>query len=375
MSDTFDSHPRVLHLGKFYPPSRGGIESLMEQSLLGLHNRGMSVSGLVFNQGSPQTIIEHRGGIRIIRLGSAFELAGSPVSWSMLHHLQGSAADIVRLHWPNPSALLSFLASGSRAKLVFAHHSDIIRQKFLGLVFAPFLIAGLRRASSILVTSRAMIDASPYLRPFRHKCVCIPYGIDVPSPSLAQVVESEEIRRRFPGPIILGVGRLVYYKGFKYLIQAMREIDATLLIVGDGPLRSELSNLANETGILGKVHLLGKLDDVRPYYLAADVFALPSVARSEGFGIVQLEAMADSIPVVNTRLSSTVPYVSLNEKTGLTVSPSDVNSIAFALRKLLRNPKLNKQFGHAGMLRYHQEFHTDVMIQRLLEHYRNIVSL
>ena len=171
MSDTFDSHPRVLHLGKFYPPSRGGIESLMEQSLLGLHKRGMSVSGLVFNQGSPQTLIEHRSGIRIIRLGSAFELAGSPVSWSMLHHLQGSAADIVHLHWPNPSALLSFLASGSRAKLVFAHHSDIIRQKFLGLIFAPFLIAGLRRASSILVTSRAMIDASPYLRPFRHKCV------------------------------------------------------------------------------------------------------------------------------------------------------------------------------------------------------------
>ena len=114
----------------------------------------------------------------------------------------------------------------------------------------------------------------------------------------------------------------------------MRDIDATLLIVGDGPLRNELSYLANETGILGKVHLLGKLDDVRPYYLAADVFSLPSVARSEGFGIVQLEAMADSIPVVNTRLSSTVPYVSLNEKTGITVSPSDVNSIALALRKL-----------------------------------------
>ena len=124
-----------------------------------------------------------------------------------------------------------------------------------------------------------------------------------------------------------------------------------------------------------KVHLLGKLEDVRPYYLAVDVFALPSVARSEGFGIVQLEVMADSIPVVNTRLSSTVPYVSLNDKTGITVSPSDVNSMALALRKLLENPKLNKQFGHAGMLRYRQEFHTDVMILKLLEHYRDIVSL
>ena len=141
---------------------------------------------------------------------------------------------------------MAFLASGSRARLVFAHHSDIIRQKVLGLLFTPFLIAGLRRAASILVTSRAMIDASPYLRPFRHKCICIPYGIDVPSPSSAQIAKSDKIRRRFPGPIVLAVGRLVYYKGFNHLIQAMRELDATLFIVGDGPLRSELSNLANE---------------------------------------------------------------------------------------------------------------------------------
>lgn len=366
---------RVLHIGKFYPPSRGGIESLMEQTLLGLRDQGASVSGYVFNEGDTETVVEFRDGILITRFGCVFDIAGSPINFTLARHIINSNADIVHLHWPNPSALLAFLASGSRAKLVFAHHSDIIRQKFLGLMFAPFLIAGLRRASSILVTSRAMVDASTYLRPFRHKCVRIPYGIDVASPSIAQVVESEEIRRRFPGPIILGVGRLVYYKGFKYLIQAMRDIDATLLIVGDGPLRSELCNLANETGIFGKVHLLGKLDDVRPYYLAADVFALPSVARSEGFGIVQLEAMADSIPVVNTRLSSTVPYVSLNEKTGFTVSPSDVNSMALALRKLLGNSKLNKQFGHAGMLRYRQEFHTDVMIRRLLDHYRYIVSL
>ena len=366
---------RVLHIGKFYPPSRGGIESLMEQTLIGLRDQGVSVSGLVFNERDTETLVEVRDGILITRLGSVFDIAGSPINFTLARHTISSNTNIVHLHWPNPSALLAFLASGSRAKLVFAYHSDIIRQKFLGLMFAPFLIAGLRRASSILVTSRAMIDASPYLRPLRHKCVRIPYGIDVESPSTSQVVESEEIRRRFPGPIILGVGRLVYYKGFKYLIQAMRDIDATLLIVGDGPLRSELCNLANETGILGKVHLLGKLEDVRPYYLAADVFALPSVARSEGFGIVQLEAMADSIPVVNTRLSSTVPYVSLNEKTGITVSPSDVNSMALALRKLLENSKLNKQFGHAGMLRYRQEFHTDVMILKLLQHYRDIVSL
>ena len=327
MNKSKDS-PRILHVGKFYPPSRGGIESLMEQTLLGLQHNGAFVSGLVFNEWETDTVVENCDGVPITRLATAFNLAGSPISLSMVRYLRKSDADIVHLHWPNPSALMAFLASASRARLVFAHHSDIIRQRVLGLLFTPFLIAGLRRAASILVTSRAMIDASPYLRPFRHKCFCIPYGIDVTAASSAQIAKAEEIRRKYSSPIVLAVGRLVYYKGFEHVIQAMRELDASLIIVGDGPLCIELKNLANKLGICRKVHFMGKVDDVRPYYLAANIFAFPSIARSEGFGIVQLEAMANSLPVVNTWLSSSVPHVSQHLKTGLTVAPNNVNALA-----------------------------------------------
>ena len=366
--------PRILHIGKFYPPSRGGIEVLMEQTLLGLRDYGASVSGLVFNEGKTDTVVEDCDGIPITRLGTAFNLTGSPISLSMVRYLRNSDADIVHLHWPNPFALLAFLVSGCRAKLVFAHHSDIIRQKTLGLLFSPFLIAGLRRASSVVVTSKAMIDASPYLRPFRHKCTCIPYGIDVPPPSFTQLEQAKEIRRTYSGPIILSVGRLVYYKGFAHGIRAMQGLEGTLLIVGEGPLCNELKRLSNQSGIRGKVLFLGKINDIRPYYLAADVFVLPSVARSEGFGIVQLEAMADSVPVVNTWLPSTVPIVSLHERTGLTVNPADSNALAEAIRTILADSGLGRKYGRAGKLRYQTKFHVNSMIKKTHRLYLSIYN-
>ncbi len=112
-----------------------------------------------------------------------------------------------------------------------------------------------------------------------------------------------------------------------------------------------------------------------PYYHAADVFALPSVARSEAFGIVQIEAMASGVPVVNTSLDSGVPFVSLHELTGLTVPPADSERLADATNLLLDNPDLRLRLGRAARLRAREEFALATMTSRTMALYEAAVKI
>jgi rhamnosyl/mannosyltransferase len=169
----------------------------------------------------------------------------------------------------------------------------------------------------------------------------------------------------------LAVGRLVYYKGFEYLLRAMCHVRGTLLIVGEGPLRRKLESDARALGVSDRVFLVGEIqnDKTTPYYQAADVFVLPSIARSEAFGIVQLEAMASAKPVVNTLLDSGVPFVSLDGVTGFTVPPRDAMSLAAAINRLLEDPELCARYGAEGARRVRNEFNVTRMVDRVIEVY------
>jgi len=187
--------------------------------------------------------------------------------------------------------------------------------------------------------------------------------------------EVETIRRKFGERIVFAAGRLVYYKGFHYLVRAVARVPgARLLIAGDGPLREELRRSAEEAGVADRVTLLGAVPDLRPYYHAADVFVLPSVARSEAFGIVQMEAMACGLPVVNTALDTGVPFVSPDGVTGLTVPPADAEALAAAVSRLLDDPALRERLGRAGRERVAGELSAGRMAARTLEIYREVAA-
>jgi len=209
----------------------------------------------------------------------------------------------------------------------------------------------------------------------RHEARChvVPLGI-YPTRFETAPPEALEIRKRFGPRVILGVGRLIYYKGFEHLISAMRQVDAKLLIAGEGPLRATLEELARRNGTAHKVTFVGAPPDLTPYYHAADVFVLAAVARSEAFGLVQLEAMAAGKPVVNTKLASGVPFVSLDGVTGITVPPADSDALAAALNRLLADPELCARLGRAGRERVRREFSAALAAQRTMEIYHSVLQ-
>lgn len=259
---------------------------------------------------------------------------------------------------------------------MLTYHSDVVRQRTMSALFKPLLDTAMRRASAILATSPNYLATSPVLAAHRARCQVVPYGIpldrfDPPDQDRAAAIAT------LHGPrLVLAVGRLVYYKGFDVLIRAMRLVEARLVIIGEGPLEGSLRALARAEGVSHKVTLLGEVQnsDVAPFFAAADVFVLPSVARSEAFGIVQLEAMASGTPVVNTALDSGVPWVSQHERTGLTVPPGDPPALAAALARLLDDRVLRDRLGAAARARARAEFDVRVMGDRVAGIYRTLLA-
>lgn len=361
----------VLQVGKFYAPYRGGIESHLELLCKELqrHMRVQVVVSSSTRAGSDEVI----DGLDVTRLATTLKVAGASVSPGLSGRIASSRADIVHLHLPNPTAVLAYLSSGRRGRLVATYHSDIVRQKVLGAAFAPFLRQFMQRCDRVIVASPNILESSSVVARVRDRCAVIPYGIDVNAFSSAEGIDSLAVKARFGKRLVLAMGRMVSYKGFEYLIRAMPDIRGRLLLVGDGPLRSELEALALRIGVSDRVTFVGEAHSVAPYYRAADVFVLPSVTRAEAFGIVQLEAMACGTPVVNTALNSGVPFVSRHGETGLTVQPADSGALAAAINRLLDDDELRRTYSLAARRRVESEFSVEAMVERTLDVYRPLL--
>lgn len=369
-----DRRLRVLHVGKYYPPYMGGIETHL-QTLCEAIRDDVDLDVVVANVGR-ETVEDVVDGVRVTRVGTAFNLSAAPICPGLVGRIRRSDADIVHLHHPNPISVVAYLASGHKGRLVVTYHSDIVRQKVLGSAFEPLLDRALRRAAAIIATSPNYLATSPVLQRHKDRCRVIPYGIDVEEFERTDESAVARIRQQHGPRLVITVGRLIYYKGFEVLVRAMAKVDGKLLVVGDGPLRPSLEALAREKGVADRVVFLGEIQnqDVIPYYHAVDIFALASVARSEAFGIVQIEAMACGRPVVNTGLDSGVPFVSLDGVSGITVPPRDEDALAAAISRLLDDDGLRARYGEAGRRRAHDEFSVGVMARRTLDLYREAVA-
>ncbi len=361
----------VLHLGKFYPPHMGGMEIHLQALVRGISNR-CSTEVLVANDGV-RRLVEDLDGARIRRVPTFGTLASMPLTPTLPYELWRLHADLVHVHTPNPGAAFALAASGYRGPLIVTHHSDTLGRKQLSRVTAPFVRRMMRSADAIIATSQRYLDSSSELAAYARKCHVIPLGISKEAFRPPRTEDVRKIQEKMGPHIVLAIGRLVEYKGFPRLIRAMKRLDATLVIIGTGPQASELQSLANELNIRRRVHFLGHVADLAPYFAAAEVFAFPSITRAEAFGMVQLEAMAAGLPVVNTDIQSAVPEISIHGQTGWTVPPGDSETFANALQSLLDNPELRRRMGAAARTRAMTLYGVEQINMRTMELYEDVL--
>jgi glycosyltransferase involved in cell wall biosynthesis len=361
---------RILHVFKdYYPPTRGGIEQHLHELVHSLD--GLTCEVLTAAR-SRRGSIEVESGVPVIRAAEFGRISTSPVTPSWASVFRRTSADVVHFHMPNPFGELAFLAAHRNVPLVATYHADIVGRNALRPGFVPIQRAFLRRAERIVVASPAMAE-TPALESHRDRLVPIPYGVDAdtwaPRPEAA-----DAIKQRHPGPLVLFLGRLVPYKGVELLIEAMRRVDATLLVVGDGQLRSRWEVAASNANLEERVVFVGEIaDDARAaYYHAADVFALPSTTRAEAFGISILEAMACGTPAVSTELGTGTSFINAAGETGLVVPPRSAEALADALNALLSDGARRAAMGAAAAQRVREHFKKSEMLDVLADLYRSL---
>lgn len=282
-------------------------------------------------------------------------------------------ADLVVIHAPLPAvSLAAALHLPERLALIIHWHSD------LGSLLRPIARALLARAHAIVVAA-PMLKASPTLTAFQEKVVVVPFGIDTDSwcrPYTSDEAWRISLLRSLYPRLVVAIGRLEPYKGFDVLIEAMRSIDAHLLIVGEGSLRGALHRQIERLGLASRVVLCGAMSqsDLRVTLRAADVFAFPSVLQRETFGIAQLEAMAAGRPVVNTDLPTAVPWVARHGREALTVCPGQPESLAAAIGSLLDDPALARRLGEAGQERARRQFPLAAFRDRVQRLYGGVLT-
>ncbi|GAB4344539.1 MAG: glycosyltransferase family 4 protein [Candidatus Abyssubacteria bacterium] len=372
---------KIVHVYKdYYPPVVGGIEKHIAQ-LCNHFKRGHEVEVIVCNHGLT-TRIETIDGVKVTKVGQLGRIQSAPLPPSLPLRLRATRADIFHYHVPNPTCEFSHLLARPAGKLVATYHSDIVRQEFLLRFYRPFLRRFLARADAILPTSPIYMETSPFLQGVKEKCEVVPLGVDThmfDEAGSSMEAEIERIRGLFGPEFLLFVGKLRYYKGLQFLIEAMPKIDAPLVVVGSGPMEKELQFLAANYRVAEKVHFVGELTekDLAAFFHACSVFVLPSVYRSEAYGLVQLEAHVCAKPVVSTRLGTGVEFVNIDGRTGFVVSPADSAALANAINRLLADPERRREMGEFAQKRAHSEFslermceHVEAIYERVLAHKR-----
>lgn len=371
---------RILQLGKFYPV-QGGVEKVMFDLLDGMSKQGITCDMLCANAyvGQSLRIIQHNDNSQIISTSTLCKKFATMISPQMVVELRKicSNYDIIHVHHPDPMAAFALLLSGYKGKVVLHWHSDILKQRFLLKFFMPLQNWLIKRSDMIVGTTPVYVAQSPHLSKVQKKCTYLPIGIEPITYDENKVLS---LKNKYKGKkIIFSLGRLVSYKGYKYLIDAAKYLpdNYVVLIGGSGPLKNALQEQIGHDDLRGNVILLGRISDeeLPSYYGACDMYCLPSIMKTEAFAIVQVEAMSCGKPVVATKIpESGVSWVNADGESGLNVPIKDSKALANAIERILEDRNLYHQLAKGAKERFNHLFLKEKMVDECIGKYESLLG-
>ena len=366
---------KVLHVYRTcYPETNGGLEQVIRFICKGCIKHGVESTILTLGNENKEYDFE---GTKVVVLKKNFEISSNGFSFSLFKKFRqlSKKNDIIHFHYPWPTGDL-FIYLNKQKPMLVTYHSDIIKQRRLKALYAPLESRFLKRANTIIATSKQYVASSQNLKKHKNKISIIPLAID---PTDYEKIENQNknkwIEKIKFEKFFLFIGVLRYYKGLEYLLDAAGQTKLPVIIAGDGPMKEQLEKKIIEKE-LTNVILLGHVSEQDKLSLLSlcHAFIFPSHLRSEAFGMSLIEAQHFKKPIISCEIGTGSSFVNINEETGIVVSPENSNELAKAMQRLHNDAELCKRMGEQGAYRTKEFFYIDTMAGKYYNEYKKLLS-
>lgn len=303
--------------------------------------------------------------------------------FSAIKIIRKEKIDIIHSHWLLPSGLI-----GAICRKIFkvphiatVHGSDvntIKKSKFLSKICSFIIHNSDRITANSNYTKNILLSIDDKAK---NRVEVVPMGVDI---NYSKSEDNTNLKEVFGAEyLILSIGRLIGWKGTKYLIIAMKDVTkkfptAKLVIGGNGPEKGNLENLTKELNLKKKVIFTGYIEDMDlpKYYSVADVFVLPSInldGQTEGLGVVLLEAMACGTPIIGSNVGGIQDIIE-DGYNGFLVPEKSSEDLAGKILELLSNKKLAEEFSVNGLKIVRERFSWEIVGERFIKIYEAVLA-